>query len=142
MAYLKYEEYKDKSIDFETYYDQDYSLSKLTTEEYVRSDLFETIGVSVKVNEDPGCWYSGAGVHTFLNSLDYSDKAILCHNAVFDGAILSWIYNIKPKFWFDTLSMSRPKHNATVGTCRCFVGNFLATFWTIDKCHLDVTLRC
>ena len=47
------------TIDFETFYDKDYSLSRITTEEYVRSDLFETIGVSVKVNEDPGCWYSG-----------------------------------------------------------------------------------
>jgi DNA polymerase len=103
------------TIDFETFYDQEYSLSKITTEEYVRSDLFETIGVSVKVNDDPGCWYSGNDVHTFLNSLDYSDKAILCHHAVFDGAILSWRYNIKPKFWLDTLSMARPKHNATVG---------------------------
>jgi len=103
------------TIDFETFYDQEYSLSKMTTEEYIRSDLFEVIGVSVKVNDDPGCWYSGSDVHTFLNSLDYSDKAILCHHTAFDGAILSWIYNIKPKFWFDTLSMARPKHNATVG---------------------------
>jgi len=103
------------TIDFETYYNQEYSLSKITTEEYVRSDLFETIGVSVKVNDDPGCWYSGNDVHTFLNSLDYSDKAILCHHTAFDGAILSWRYNIKPKFWLDTLSMARPKHNATVG---------------------------
>jgi len=103
------------TIDFETYYDQDYSLSRITTEEYVRSDLFETIGVSVKVNDDPGDWYSGDDVHSFLNSLDYSNKAILCHHAAFDGAILSWLYDIKPKLWLDTLSMARPKHNATVG---------------------------
>ena len=122
------------TIDFETYYDQDYSLSKLTTEEYVRSDLFETIGVSVKVNEDPGCWYSGADTHTFLNSLDYSDKAILCHNAAFDGAILSWLYDIKPKFWFDTLSMSRPRHNATVGGSL----KMLARFYDIGEKGTDV----
>ena len=103
------------TIDFETFYSQEYSLSKITTEEYVRSDLFEVIGVSVKVNEDPACWYSGSDVRGFLNGLDYSDKAILCHNTVFDGAILSWIYNVKPKLWLDTLSMARPKHNATVG---------------------------
>ena len=29
------------TIDFETYYDREYSLSKLTTEEYVRDDRFE-----------------------------------------------------------------------------------------------------
>ena len=37
------------TIDFETYYDRDYSLSKITTEEYVRSPQFEAIGVGVKV---------------------------------------------------------------------------------------------
>ena len=38
------------TIDFETYYDQEYSLSKLTTEEYVRDTRFEVIGVAIKVN--------------------------------------------------------------------------------------------
>ena len=55
------------TIDFETFYDRDYSLSKLTTEEYVRSDLFEVIGVSVKVNGNPTDWYTGSNPGTFLN---------------------------------------------------------------------------
>jgi len=103
------------TIDFETYYDREYSLSKMTTEAYVRDPRFEVIGVCVKVNDFPTDWYSGDNVGKFLNSLDYSDKAILAHNTAFDGAILSWHYGIKPKFWFDTMSMARPLHNATVG---------------------------
>ena len=103
------------TLDFETYYDRQFSLSKMTTEAYVRDPRFEVIGVCVKVNDFPTDWYSGKDVGKFLNSLDYSDKAILAHNAAFDGAILSWLYGIKPKFWFDTLSMARPLHNATVG---------------------------
>ena len=39
------------SVDFETYYDKEFSLSKMTTEEYVRDDNFEVIGVGVKVDE-------------------------------------------------------------------------------------------
>lgn len=39
------------TLDAETYYDQQYSLSKLTTEEYIRSDLFEVIGVSAQVDD-------------------------------------------------------------------------------------------
>jgi hypothetical protein len=39
------------TLDFETYYAQDYSLTKLTTEEYIRSKKFEVIGVGVKVGE-------------------------------------------------------------------------------------------
>ena len=103
------------TIDFETYYDKDFSLSKMTTEQYVRSDLFEVIGVGIKVNNYPTDWYSGSDPAKFLKSLDYSDKAILCHNTAFDGAILSWHYGIKPKLWLDTLSMARPTHQMTVG---------------------------
>ncbi len=103
------------TIDFETYYDKDYSLSKMTTEQYVRSNLFEVIGVGIKVNNYPTDWYSGSDPAKFLKSLDYSDKAILCHNTAFDGAILSWHFGIKPKLWLDTLSMARPLHQMTVG---------------------------
>lgn len=103
------------TIDFETYYDRNYSLSKMTTEAYIRDMFFEVIGVGVKVNDYPTDWYSGKDVGKFLRSLDYRDKAILCHHAAFDGAILSWMFDIKPMFWLDTLSMARPLHNVTVG---------------------------
>jgi DNA polymerase len=103
------------TIDFETYYDKDFSLSKMTTEQYVRSSLFEVIGVGVKVNDYPTDWYSGDNPGKFLKSLDYSKRAILCHNTAFDGAILSWHFGIKPRLWLDTLSMARPLHNVTVG---------------------------
>jgi len=103
------------TIDFETFYSKDFSLSKMTTESYIRSPEFEVIGVGVKVNKDPAVWYSGSNIKGFLTGLDYSDKAILCHNTAFDGAILSWLYGIKPKLWLDTLSMARPLHQLTVG---------------------------
>jgi DNA polymerase len=103
------------TIDFETYYDQAFSLSKITIEAYVRSNQFEVIGVGVKVNGYPTDWYSGDDVGKFLNSLNYKDKAILCHNTAFDGAILAWHYNIRPKLWLDTMSMAKPFHNITVG---------------------------
>jgi DNA polymerase I-like protein with 3'-5' exonuclease and polymerase domains len=103
------------TIDFETYYDDEYSLSKMTTEAYVRDPRFEVIGVGIKVNDWPTDWYSGDNVGKFLKGLDYSTKAILCHNTAFDGAILSWHFGIRPKVWLDTLSMARPTHNATVG---------------------------
>lgn len=103
------------TIDFETYYDKDYSLSKITTEAYVRDPRFEIIGVGVKVNNHPADWYSGESPGRFLKSLDYSKRAILCHNTAFDGAILSWHFGINPRLWLDTLSMARPFHAITVG---------------------------
>jgi DNA polymerase len=103
------------TIDFETYYDRDYSLSKMTTESYIRDKRFQVIGVAVKVNNNKTEWYSGDDVGSFLDSLMLSDKYLLAHHSAFDGAILSWHYNIKPKFWFDTMSMARPKHSMTIG---------------------------
>ena len=47
------------TIDFETYYDKDFSLTKLTTEEYVNDPQFEVIGVAVKVNDEATEWFSG-----------------------------------------------------------------------------------
>lgn len=99
------------TIDTETYYDRDFSLSKITTEEYVRSPLFETIGLGIKQNDGPTYWLAGEKrvAHT-LSRIDWSNAAILCHNTMFDGAILSWRYGVKPKAWFDTLCMARAIH--------------------------------
>ncbi len=77
------------TIDFETYYDKDYSLSNITTEAYVRDPRFEVIGVGVKVNDYPTDWYTGSDPGKFLRSLDYSKRDILCDNPVLGGAILS-----------------------------------------------------
>jgi hypothetical protein len=47
------------TVDFETYYDKTFSLSKMTTEAYVRDPQFEVIGVAIKVNNGPTEWASG-----------------------------------------------------------------------------------
>jgi DNA polymerase len=97
------------TVDFETYYDKDYSLSKLTTEEYVRSDLFEVIGVCVKRNSDPIEWFSGTHQETaqWLEQFDWGSSLVLAHNTMFDSAILSWRFNIIPLGWLDTMSMAQ-----------------------------------
>lgn len=105
------------TIDFETYYDRDFSLSKMTTEEYIRSELFETIGVAVRVNDGETQWFSGTEKETwtFLQKFDWVNSIALAHNAVFDMAILNWRYGISPKKIADTLSMARAIHGTEVG---------------------------
>jgi DNA polymerase len=98
------------TVDFETYYDKDYSLAKMTTEAYIRDPRFEVIGVSVKVNDAETDWYSGSDPGRFLMSLDWSGKWMLAHNCAFDAAILSWHFDIHPGFLLDTMSMARPMH--------------------------------
>jgi DNA polymerase len=104
------------TLDFETYYSQTYSLSKITTEEYIRSPEFETIGVSVKVNDEPAIWFSGPWADTkmFLKKFDWDNAVAVAHNAMFDMAILSWVYDIRPKRIADTLSMARALGNPSV----------------------------
>ena len=97
------------TLDFETFYDKDFSLSKLTTEEYVRDERFEVIGVSVKVNDGPAEWFSGTHEETkqWLEGFDWGSHFALAHNAMFDAAIMTWRFGIRPKAWLDTLSMAR-----------------------------------
>lgn len=107
------------TIDFETYYDQDYSLSKMTTEAYIRDARFEIIGMGLKWDDEPACWYPAHDLQDIFwlafRKMDWSNIAILCHNTFFDGAILSWKFGIKPRLWLDTLAMARPYHRSNVG---------------------------
>ena len=99
------------TLDFETYYDQHYSLSKLTTEEYVRDEQFEVIGLAIKKNNGSTVWLDSPGqIKRLLSHIDFSACGILCHNTMFDGAILKWRYGVSPKIWFDTMYMSRALH--------------------------------
>lgn len=97
-------------IDFETYYDAQFSLSRMPTDEYIEDPRFEVIGVSVKIDDGPIEWFSGDefGTAAFLASLGpWEHTAILCHNTLFDGYILTRKFGIKPKLWMDALGMSR-----------------------------------
>ena len=106
------------TIDFETYYDRDFSLSKITTEEYVRSKQFEVIGVGVKVNNGETQWASGTHEdlkHWLQTSFNWADSMVLAHNTLFDGSILGWRFGIHPRIWLDTLCMGRALHGVEVG---------------------------
>ena len=98
------------TIDFETFYSREYSLTKMTTQEYILSPHFEVIGVSIKLNGEPVQWKTGTHeeIKEFLQQFPW-DAAIVCaHNAMFDGAILEWIFDIHPKLYHCTMMSSRP----------------------------------
>ena len=105
------------TLDFETYYSKEFSLSKYTTEEYIRDKRFEVIGVAVRAGDQPTEWFSGThnDIGAFLKKFDWEHSALLCHNTLFDGAILAWIFNIKPAFYMDTLCMARAIHGVDAG---------------------------
>lgn len=105
------------TYDFETYYDPEFSLSKITTEEYIRDPRFEVIGVSVQEDDGEPVWFSGTKAETkkFLSRYDWANSAALAHNAAFDGAILGWVFGIHPKKYIDTLSMGRAMDGPDAG---------------------------
>ena len=109
------------TIDFETYYDKQFSLSKLTTEQYIRDDRFEVIGVAVKHDDGPTVFHAAdpadwkTSIQQALSQYHFENEVVIAHNAVFDMAILNWHFGIKPKFIVDTLSMARPLTMMTVG---------------------------
>src|SRR6266403_1786350 len=49
----------DLGLDFETFYDGDYSLRKMENAQYVMDSRFEVIGFSLKLPSQPAQWYSG-----------------------------------------------------------------------------------
>lgn len=95
------------TIDFETYYSQDFGFSKLTTEEYVRGPQWETIGFAYKIDAGPTVWVPKPDVERVLASIDWSDAMVVCQNTAFDGAILKWLYRVDPLAWVDIMGMSR-----------------------------------
>lgn len=107
--------FKILTLDFETRYNaRDYTLSKMTTEEYIRHPKFKAFGcciheygTSLKTQ-----WYRHEELPRIFRSYDWTKTAILCQNTRFDAAILAFVYGVRPVFNLDTLSMARALRGA------------------------------
>lgn len=95
------------TLDLETYYDRDYSLSKMTTEEYIRDERFQVIGVGIKIDDGETTWYPKPEVKRILPTIDWRNHLVVAQNTAFDGAILKWRFGVDPKGWIDIMGMSR-----------------------------------
>ncbi len=120
------------TLDFETYYDKDFSLTKITTEEYVRDAKFEVIGVATKVDDEPIQWVSGTykELKAHLNTLPWNDHLLLAQNTAFDAAILNWRFNIKPVGYLDTMSMGAAMHGLVTSVS---LANLAKFYGEVDK---------
>jgi DNA polymerase len=106
------------AVDFETRWDsKDYTLSKMTTEEYIRDTKFKAFGCCFHElgSDDPIVWVGGRDLPEYVAGIDWSRTAVLAHNAQFDVSILVWTYGARPAFIFDTLSMARALRGVEVG---------------------------
>lgn len=83
--------------DFETYYDDDYSLRKMTPAEYVLDPRFECIGCAIKEGVDgPNYWVDGPDLPTFFSRLDAGVTQMVTFNALFDMCIVAWRMGMDP----------------------------------------------
>lgn len=96
------------TLDFETYYDDDFTLKKLSTSEYIRDPRFEVIMCGIKVGTGKTRVYRGAAeTREALAAIDWSTHAVLCHHTQFDGLILSHHFGVVPSRYYCSLSMAR-----------------------------------
>ena len=119
-------------IDWETAYGkhpgtgENITLSKMTTEEYVRHPLFKAHGLGVKIGQERAFYlYKPDDLLHFLRTHPWGRSFVIAHHSHFDGAILTWRAGIIPRFWGDTLSMGRaifPNESASLGRLSVILG--------------------
>ncbi len=98
------------TVDWETYYDKEYSLSKMSTEEYICDPRFEIMMVGVKKNAEPARVFTFDSIAEYarlFKAMNLRGSAILCHNTQFDGLILAVLFGLVPAVLLDTLGMSQ-----------------------------------
>lgn len=102
----------DVTVDFELYYDKEYSLDRMSTTEYVLDPRFEIIGCGVRTPDGKDHWISGDANHVRAELLrlvpDWSTVRVVAHNARLEASVLEWRLGIKPAAYFCTMVGSRP----------------------------------
>lgn len=83
-------------FDLETYYDDQYSLRRMTPPEYILDDRFEGIMLAAAEGESPSFMVDGPDIERFLRSLNIRDTTTVCFNALFDNCVLAWRYGFVP----------------------------------------------
>jgi DNA polymerase len=105
-------------LDYETYYDDEYSLRKMTPAEYILDHRFECIGVAAAVDDGPSQWIDGPQVGEFLQQFDPAETTLVTFNALFDACITHWRFNFLPARLVCTMRMAVALHGQALdGNC-------------------------
>jgi DNA polymerase family A len=107
------------TVDFETFFSDSHSLTKMLPMTYVTHADTQIISCSIKVGSAETEVYFGEdairGRFDELKS-EIAEGMLLGHNmSGFDSMIAAWRFGLKPKMWGCTLAMARPIHFAEVG---------------------------
>jgi len=107
-------------LDFETFYDTHYSLTKMSTAQYINHEDFAVWGVGIKVEDGETEWYNEDDTPAILEQIDWDNTALVCHNTLFDAFVLTQHFGYKPAYYYDTAAMSRglyPNMSARLKDC-------------------------
>ena len=118
-------------LDLETYFSDDYTLKKQSTESYIRDPRFKAHGAAIKWSENTSAqWYDERQLRYILTQHDWSDTFLIHHHAQFDGLILSHHYDVHPKMFGCTLSMAR-----------LLLGNHLSVSLDAVRKHFGIPMK-
>ena len=120
------------TLDFETYWADDYTLSKSSTSEYVRDKRFEAQMVGVKIGLGPVEVIPYNRIRSFLRRINWATHDLLCHHTQFDGFILSHHFGVVPRKYYCTLSMARAWLSNDIGAGLDDVSKFLGREGKLD----------
>lgn len=102
-------------LDFESYWDSNHTLSKMSPTEYVMHPETEIQSVSIKIGSEPAYVLFGEEtIRGHLQSIDWSNAMAIGHNmSGFDAMILAWRMGCKPKMYGCTAAMARSQYSKT-----------------------------
>lgn len=98
------------TLDFESYWDSDHTLKKMSPIAYVMHEKTQLISVSRKINAgETVCVFGEDEIRRLLVDTNLANKAAVAHNmSVFDALILAWRLRLRPRMYLCTLAMARP----------------------------------
>lgn len=96
------------TVDFETYYDREYSLSKMTMIEYIMDGRFQPIMMSYSINDEPIKNVIGyPKIKEVLDGVDWDNTVLNAQNTAFDATIIRARFGHTARYYTDTMAMAR-----------------------------------
>ena len=105
------------TLDFETFWSKDHSLTKMSPISYVMHPETEIISLSACVGrETPVTVFGEEESLRLLQDCKIDDSLAVAHNmSMFDAMLVAWRLKLKPRMWGCTMAMARPLHGRTIG---------------------------
>ena len=120
-------------LDVESFYSKDYSLTKMTTTEYILRDEFYLQSIAMteptgEITYYPEDQLDAAIGHMQSLTREGKNWMLVAHNCKFDAAVLKWHYGIEPTWFGDTMAMAA----AIFTGCRTNLKSVCEYLWPDD----------